>query len=101
MPKLPYDRPNLHNKHEDSVRLSWLPAPTGLLPTEAKQVTYIVESRELPKQDWIRVGSHIPVTSYLVKNLRPDKEYEFRVRAQNIHGVSEPTWSASLEKRGG
>ncbi|XP_053386642.1 muscle M-line assembly protein unc-89-like [Mercenaria mercenaria] len=99
IPKIPFDRPALLNKREDSVQLSWLPAPTYDLPDDARHISYVVESREVPSRDWTKVASSVPGTSYTVRHLRPDKEYEFRVRAQNQHGASEPTWNATLDKR--
>lgn len=30
-------------------------------------------------------------TSYNVQNLLPDRKYKFRVRAENIYGVGEPS----------
>lgn len=98
-PKIPYDRPSLLNKRDDSVKLTWLPASTYDLPDDARRISYVVESREVPSQVWTKLASGVPSTSYIVKHLRPDKEYEFRVRAQNQYGASEPTGSSSLEKR--
>ena len=99
IPKIPFERPTMFNKRDDSVRLSWMPAPTHELPSDARRVSYVVESRELPGKGWTKIASSVPGTSYIVKHLRPDKEYEFRVRAQNQYGASEPTWAAPLEKR--
>lgn len=101
IPKIPYDRPSLLNKRDDSVRLQWLPAPVYDLPDDARRISYVVESREVPSQTWTKLATGVPSTSYIVKHLRPDKEYEFRVRAQNQHGISEPTWNSTLERRFG
>ena len=101
VPKIPYDRPALLNKRDDSVQLSWLPAPTYDLPDDARHISYVIESREVPSRDWTKVATAVPGTSYTVRHLRPDKEYEFRVRAQNQHGASEPTWNATFDKRVG
>ena len=101
VPKIPYDRPSLRDKRDDSVRLQWLPAPVYELPDDARRVSYVIESREVPNQSWTKLATGVPSTSYIAKHLRPDKHYEFRVRAQNQHGISEPTWNASLERRFG
>lgn len=101
IPKIPYERPSLINKRDDSVKLTWLPAPLYDLPEDARRVSYIVESREVPSQAWNKLATGIPSTTYIAKHLRPDKEYEFRVRAQNQHGISEPTWNATLDRRFG
>lgn len=39
---------------------------------------------------WTVVTAKCHSTSYILKNLDPDCEYVFRVRAQNMHGQSEP-----------
>ena len=40
--------------------------------------------------DWTTVTSKCHSTSYIMRNLSSDREYIFRVRAQNIHGQSSP-----------
>ena len=96
-----YEKPTLLNKTDESVRLSWAPVSTHSLPADSRRVSYVVESRELPSSVWTKVAYNVPISSYLVRHLRPDKEYEFRVRAQNQHGVSEPSRTATMEKRVG
>ena len=60
---------------------------------------YIVEMSSWPvtadsgqpePTDWTIVTSKCHSTSYIVKNMDCDREYIFRVRAQNIHGQSAP-----------
>ena len=41
--------------------------------------------------DWTVLTSDCHSTSYIVKGLDPDKEYIFRVKAQNVHGASQPS----------
>ena len=96
-----YEKPTLLNKTDESVRLSWAPVSVHNLPADSRRVSYVVESRELPNSVWTKVAYNVPTSSYLVRHLRPDKEYEFRVRAQNQHGVSEPSRTATMEKRVG
>ena len=51
----------------------------------------ITDSDQQPEPtDWTIVTSKCHSTSYKVKNLDPDREYIFRIRAQNIHGQSCP-----------
>jgi len=60
---------------------------------------YIVEMSSWPistdeeqpePTDWTIATSKCHSTSYIVRNLTDDREYIFRVRAQNIHGQSAP-----------
>ena len=60
---------------------------------------YIVEMSSWPittdseppePTDWTIVTSKCHSTSYIMRNLAEDREYIFRVRAQNIHGPSAP-----------
>jgi serine/threonine protein kinase len=51
----------------------------------------VVSSAAQPEPtDWTVVTSKCHSTSYIVRDLSADREYIFRVRAQNIHGQSAP-----------
>lgn len=51
----------------------------------------ITTDSSLPEPtDWTIVTSKCHSTSYIMRNLASDREYIFRVRAQNIHGPSAP-----------
>lgn len=68
-----------------SVRVSWKP------PTDdggADLLGYIVERREVPKTAWYTVDSRVKGTSLVVKGLKENVEYHFRVYAENQFGVS-------------
>ncbi|KAK3103159.1 hypothetical protein FSP39_016894 [Pinctada imbricata] len=51
---------------------------------------YIVEKRKAGSKQWQKVSSFINSPSCNVRNLEPGTEYEFRVMAENMQGVSEP-----------
>ena len=101
IPTLPVDKPVLLEVHNDSVKLSWLPAYTSGLPDNAGPCSYIVEARELPSNRWTRLGSDVQSTTFFARNLSPDREYDFRIRAENRFGYSEPTVAATLRRREG
>lgn len=68
-----------------SVRVSWKP------PTDdggADILGYIVERREVPKTAWYTVDSRVRGTSLVVKGLKENVEYHFRVSAENQFGIS-------------
>lgn len=46
--------------------------------------------------DWMEVATVPDSLAYTVKNLKPKIEYRFRVRAKNIHGLSEPSDPTNL-----
>ncbi|XP_067613922.1 twitchin isoform X10 [Eurosta solidaginis] len=52
--------------------------------------TYIVEFCEFGVDNWRPVPFYCPKTNYTIKNLLEGKKYIFRVKAENIYGVSEP-----------
>lgn len=55
------------------------------------QITgYVIEKRELPMTSWIRAGT-TRFLSHQVINLNEEKDYEFRVFAENIYGRSDPS----------
>ncbi|GFR58135.1 twitchin [Elysia marginata] len=78
--------PVVENIRDDSVVLSWKPPLNdgGSFITE-----YVVERNEPPSDKWIRVAS-TRFAFHNVTGLSPNKEYCFRVFADNFYGRSEP-----------
>ncbi|KAM3957310.1 projectin protein bent isoform 8-T9 [Aphomia sociella] len=71
----------------DAISLTWHP------PTDdgGSEITgYVVEVAEFGVNDWRTVAGFCPKCSFTVKNLTEGKKYVFRVRAENLYGVSEP-----------
>uniref|UniRef100_A0A0K0DG22 Immunoglobulin I-set domain protein n=1 Tax=Angiostrongylus cantonensis TaxID=6313 RepID=A0A0K0DG22_ANGCA len=71
------------------LTLSWI--PTKRAPPRYPQVSYVVEIRELPEKDWTVLDYNIPEPVCKVRNLELGKSYQFRVRAENIYGISDPS----------
>ncbi|MCP9264251.1 Immunoglobulin I-set domain protein [Dirofilaria immitis] len=71
------------------LTLSWI--PTKRAPPRYPQVTYVIEIRELPEKDWVLLDYNIPEPVCKVRNLQLGKSYQFRVRAENIYGISDPS----------
>ncbi|MPC46234.1 Twitchin [Portunus trituberculatus] len=53
---------------------------------------YVVEKRE-PKGAWVKVSSYATAPFLRIRNLTVNKEYEFRVMAENMYGQSDPCTS--------
>lgn len=51
---------------------------------------YIVEISDAGADSWRQVPGYCPKTAFTVKGLTEGKQYVFRVRAENIYGVSDP-----------
>ena len=51
---------------------------------------YVVEKFDPTKGTWEKVSSSVTGTKLAVKNLQEGHEYKFRVKAENLHGLSEP-----------
>jgi len=72
---------------DDAATITWK-AP---LWDGGSQITqYVIEKREIPMTSWIRAAT-TRFLSHQVVNLNEEKEYEFRVFAENIYGRSEPS----------
>ncbi|KHJ47494.1 immunoglobulin I-set domain protein [Trichuris suis] len=71
------------------LTLSWI--PTKRAPPRYSQVTYIVEMRELPYKEWYVVDFNIPQPCCKIRNMEHGKSYQFRVRAENLYGISDPS----------
>ena len=54
-------------------------------------MSYQVEAKELPGKDWMPISTRLRDTTHYLSELEPDRDYMFRVRAENDFGVSEPT----------
>ncbi|CAF1068172.1 unnamed protein product, partial [Rotaria sordida] len=82
---------------KSSVTLSWSPPQD----TGGKEITnYIIEKRDKKTGDWVRCSDSVDGTEVTITKLKEGHEYEFRVMAENINGVSEPliTEKATLVK---
>lgn len=68
-----------------SVRVSWRP------PSDdggSDILGYIVERREVPKAAWCTVDARVTENSLVVKGLKENVQYHFKVSAENQFGVS-------------
>lgn len=64
-----------------------------------KILGYILEMMMKGDEKYVRCNDFlVPVLSYTVKGLRPGKEYQFRVRAENAAGISEPSRNTPMVK---
>ena len=60
---------------------------------------YILEKMVKDGDRYERINQNlVPGLSYVVTDLQEDMEYQFRVRAENAAGVSEPSRSTQLIK---
>ncbi|XP_033728733.1 LOW QUALITY PROTEIN: twitchin-like [Pecten maximus] len=86
-PSAPDGVPFVKNISHNCLTLSWQ-APRGF---PAKSIlAYQIEVYNVFEHRWKVVTNSCQGTSYDVKNLAPDTEYRFRVRAENLYGRSRP-----------
>lgn len=90
-PEPPAECPNIAEVNSSSITLSWY----GSAYDGGSIITgYILEMKTIGDEEssqWQTVTSNCHSTSYKIKNLDPEAKYIFRVRAQNVHGVSSPS----------
>lgn len=94
-PPSPPSRPELvtnPNIASDAVTIRWArPVSDGGAPIQG----YIVEHRRIGSQHWLRaVNMLIPNNELTISGLDPGWKYQFRVIAQNVVGISEPSESS-------
>lgn len=71
----------------DALTLFWnAPRDNG----GAEITNYVVEKREGTAGNWQKISSYITATNIRVRNLVVNKEYSFRVMAENQYGTSDP-----------
>ncbi|OZC09937.1 hypothetical protein X798_03043 [Onchocerca flexuosa] len=83
------DQPRVGKITKNSAELTWnRPLRDGGAPVEG----YIVEKRKAGVSDWISCNDRpIKDTCLIVEPLEENEEYEFRVKAVNLAGKSEPS----------
>ncbi len=75
--------------YKDTALISWLQPADGGKPI----TNYIVERKETKANMWSRAGKDriYPNTEYWVPDLLKGCEYEFRVMAENVIGIGDPS----------
>lgn len=71
---------------QDTITLTWNPPRDD---GGSELTGYIVEINEFGTDNWRPLPGYCPRTLYTAKNLTEGKKYQFRVRAENIYGLSE------------
>lgn len=93
-PSPPEGTPSIRDITENSMTVLWT-LPFGF-PARAI-IAFQVEVCNVRKdRQWKVVTSCCQGTSYVVKNLTPDTEYMFRVRAENAFGKSKPSPTTAI-----
>lgn len=87
---MPADAPKIKKLEPNDVTLTWKPG-------QPDPLTYIVEKRDKGKDEW-DTCKYTDKTS--VKLDRPDKECEYRIKAKNEWGCSDPTKSVKVPEKG-
>ncbi|XP_075532272.1 obscurin isoform X7 [Dermacentor variabilis] len=82
------DKPYIRRMTDRDLTLGWKPSP----PSRSRvPVTYSVEMAPLPDGNWSPYKSGVKDTQLDVRGLEPFKDYRFRVRVGNKHGLSDPS----------
>ncbi|KAJ1136548.1 hypothetical protein NDU88_002963 [Pleurodeles waltl] len=95
-PQPPAGKPYASALLADSLTLSW----SGPCYDGGSAIQYyVVEVKRVGEVKWRTLTDSCLSTSYRVKGgLEPDKEYQFRVRAVNVHGASDPGEESAVIK---
>jgi hypothetical protein len=101
IPKPPGE-PTIHDYKTTSLLLKWEPSPSDAnhneLETDGQSsLSYIVEFRSSKSYAWSAFASNILDLSIRVESLIPGLTYSFRVRAENAHGISDPSSAVSTK----
>ncbi|CAA98064.2 Twitchin [Caenorhabditis elegans] len=87
LPEAPQGPLHISNIGPSTATLSWRPPVTD---GGSKITSYVVEKRDLSKDEWVTVTSNVKDMNYIVTGLFENHEYEFRVSAQNENGIGAP-----------
>ncbi|CAL8249334.1 unnamed protein product [Merluccius merluccius] len=99
MPPSPPTQPMVAAVSDTELALAWKQGESeGSAPVLHFLVAYI---RPEMDTEWTYIREPIEATSMVLKGLMPDTEYQFVVRAVNVHGVSPPSHiNTSVRTRG-
>lgn len=100
-PRLYSQEPKAVEVGKDSIQLSWRPAELPQFARHKLPIRYMVEMKTLPSSHWEPLARNVHDTSYLVKGLRSDKEYQFRIKALTDFGNSEPSLPVTVYRKSG
>ncbi|XP_064466280.1 obscurin-like isoform X2 [Ornithodoros turicata] len=82
------DTPHIRRMSDRHVTIGWTPS----IPRAPRvPVTYILEMASHPDGEWHPYQTGIKDTQLDVRGLEPFKDYRFRVKVANKHGVSAPS----------
>ena len=71
----------------DSLTLFWNPPRDN---GGGEITNYVIEKREARSSSWQKISSYCTSTNIRVRNLTVNKDYDFRVMAENQYGTSDP-----------
>lgn len=54
---------------------------------------YTVERQDAKKDHWVTVSNYVTTPTCNVTKLKEGRQYEFRVMAENMNGLSEPLYT--------
>lgn len=77
----------------ESCLLTWNPPRDD---GGSKITNYVVERRATDSEVWHKLSSTVKDTNYKATKLTPNKEYIFRVAAENMYGVGEPVQASPI-----
>uniref|UniRef100_A0A1I8NUE4 Muscle M-line assembly protein unc-89 n=1 Tax=Stomoxys calcitrans TaxID=35570 RepID=A0A1I8NUE4_STOCA len=95
-PEPPSGKPSI-SQGPDRVAIAWCGPPydggcmiTGFIIEKQQFDSSSPLDQQENESSWMEIASVVDSLAYTVKNLKPSFTYRFRVRAENIHGRSEP-----------
>lgn len=86
VPDPPGGKPSV-SKGPDRVAIAWCGPPYD----GGCMVTGFILEMQHNDDEWREIASVVDSLAYTVKNLSYGSKYQFRVRAENVHGLSEPS----------
>ena len=89
MPNAP-KQPTVQEIYKDQALLTWEPPADGGKPITG----YVIERKETMTNRWTRTSGKdriFPKVEYFVPDLLEGCEYEFRVMAENVVGLGDPS----------
>ena len=92
-------QPIIKDIQKDYATIQWTPPKSD---GGSKITNYRIEQRKVGAYRWdlVNVTEKISDTSYTIRGLQDETDYEFRVSAENVAGVGNPSPASQSAKYG-
>ncbi|KAH3753168.1 hypothetical protein DPMN_187799 [Dreissena polymorpha] len=99
IPRVKFDSPEVYDMDDTSLSLRWKTVDVPAFTYDEEPLLFIIERQILPSYEWEPVVTNISDRSYIVRDLLPYRDYNFRVRGVHPSGYTAPSPAVPVYRR--